>query len=249
MAIPTSRDQLKQYCLRKCGAPVININIEENQLQDCIDDALQFWQDHNADATERTYLVVQLTQEMMDNQYIPLPDNIFSVQKVFPINASGFSSGDYLFNLEYHIRAQDVYQMAQSPNLSSFFVTRQYIAEIDNMFNFAPQFTFNIHTNRVYLQTDWGRYTVGSYILIECYAILDMDSYSKLWGSVSLRELAAAMVKKQWGSNLSKFDQIRLPGGVTLNGWQIVQQAEMEIEKIKQDYIVKYSEPLGFIVG
>lgn len=246
----TSREELKEYCLRKCGAPVITINIDDLQLEDCVDDALQFAQDYNSDFTERTYFAVEITQEIKDTGIIPVPQNIFAVSKVMIRATDSTSSADPLFDVNYQLRAEDTLRMLSSrTDIAGYFIARSYLAEVDFQFRINPEFQFNISTGRVVVQTNRDKLVVGRNVLIECYAILDLVEFQNLWNNRPLRELAAAFTKRQWGQNLSKFDQVRLPGGVTLNGNQIQEQAEIEIEKIKQDYIIRYSEPLGFIVN
>lgn len=249
--IPSSREDLKQYCLERCGAPVITINIAPQQVDNAIDDALQYWQEYSLDAQERTYFIHQLTQQDIDNRYIVMPDNIFSVLNVF--GASPNSSVGMLFNVQYHITADAILGMTKAGGgggASSYFIAKQYLTDMNYLFNPDSPFRYRIHSHKLFIDTDWSiRFAVGTYVMVECYAILDPAVYSGVWGDWRLRELAAAMVKRQWGDNLRKFANVPLPSGVVLNGESIYQSAVEEIAQIKQDYIFNFDEPMGFYVG
>lgn len=249
--IPSSREELKQYCLERCGAPVITINIAPQQIDNAIDDAMQYWQEYSLDAQERTFYVHQITATDITNRYLTMPDNIFSVLNIY--GASPMSSAGMLFNVEYHITADAILGMTQAGSgsgASSYFITKQYLADMNYLFNPDAPFRFRIHNKRLHIDTNWStRFREGEYVMVECYAIIDPMAWVGIWGDWRLRELAAAMVKRQWGDNLRKFANVPLPSGVVLNGESIYQSAVEEIAQIKDEYIYKFDEPLGFYVG
>lgn len=251
MAIPSSRQELVEYCLERCGHPVISINIAPKQLDNCIDDALQYWREYAIDGQERTFLIHQITATDIANRFIPMPANVISVINVYGANA-GNSSGT-LFNVDYHITADAILGITGgSPGggVSQYFITKQYLADVNWLFNPDAPFRYRIHNQRLFIDTDWNaKFPEGAYVMVECYAWIDPAVYASVWGNWQLRELAAAMVKRQWGDNLRKFNNVALPGGVVLNGEAIYQGALQEIEMIKESYIDNFGEPLGFITA
>lgn len=249
--IPNSRETLKQYCLERCGAPILTINVADVQLENAIDDALQYWQEYAIDAQERTYYVHQITTQDVSNRYLTMPSNIFSVLQVF--GASATSSAGTLFNVQYHITADAILGMTQAGSgagASSYFITKQYLADMNFLFNPDANFRYRIHSRKLYIDADWDlKFKVGDYVMVECYAIISPSEYTSIWGNWQLRELAAAMVKRAWGDALRKYVNVSLPGGITLNGEAIYQDAIQEIAMIKSDYVQQFGEPLGFYVG
>lgn len=247
MALPTDRASLIEHCLRKCGKPVITINIAPEQLEDCISDALQFFQEYNLDAQERTHYVHTITQTNKDNKYIELPDNIISVVGCYGWNNTSLSSN--LFNAEYYITADAILGLTGGGNgLEQYFLTKQALADMNWLLNPTPPMRFRIHTRRLYIDMDWDKFTVGNTVLIECYAYIDPNVYQSIWSNWQLRDLAAAYVKKQWADNIRKFNGI-LPSGLQLNGEGIYAEAVRDIEEIKSQWIMSFSEPLGFYMA
>lgn len=251
MAVPNSRSELADYCLRACGHPVITINIAPSQIDDCINDALQYWQEYAIDGQERTFYVHQITPTDVTNGYITLPNNIISVIELYGYTAA--SSSGQLFNVEYHLEADAILAMTQAGGgggVSGYFVAKQYLADMNWLLNPNPPFRYRIHNHRLFIDTNWNtKFPAGNYIVAECYAYIDPEQFPSIWGNWQLRELAAAYVKRQWGRNLSKFVNVNLPGGIVLNGSEIAQEAAQEIEFIKTNYIDNFGEPLGFITA
>lgn len=252
MAIPTTREELKEYCLEKCGHPVITINIAPKQLDNCIDDALQYWREYAIDGQERTFWIHEITQTDLDNKFFVMPENVISVLNIYGAKP-GTATGT-LFNIEYHVTADAILGMTNAGSghggISDYFVTKQYLADVNWLLNPDPPFRYRVHNHRLYLDTNWdAKFVVGNTVMVECYAYIDPQVYASVWGNWQLRELAAAMVKRQWGDNLRKFTSVALPGGVTLNGEGIYQSAVEEIAMIKETYIENFGEPLGFFTA
>ncbi len=247
MAI-TSRQDLMDFCLRKCGYPVITINIAPEQIDDCIDEALEYWREYAIDAQERVFLPHQITATDITNKYFTLNDNILSVVNVYGVKPN--SNSGQLFSLEYHITADSIINLTQSKGgIEQYFTTKQGLADINWLLNPEPPFRFRIHNHKLYIDSNWDtRIIENNYIMVECYAYIP-DTNTSIWNNWQLKRLAAAYVKRQWGSNLSKFSNVALPGGVILNGTQIYEEAVQEIAMIEQEFVVNFSEPLGFITA
>jgi hypothetical protein len=305
MAKPATRAQFKDYCLRRLGHPVIEINVDDDQLEDRIDDALQFFHDYHFDGCEKIYMKHQFTQEDIDRRWIYAPDAVIFVHSVLPFDDSNSSVN--MFDLRYQLRLHDLYDFT-SVSYVSYEITMQHIRTLNLLFSGTPQFRFNRHQNKLMLDIDWSRDAqVGKYVIIECYRKLEPDTitltgtvtgntssntlvgtstifdqeiiendfitlsngvevqvrkinspteiliaantlsanatantmtkdgYSDVWDDRFLKQYTTAKIKYQWGSNLSKFAGIQLPGGVTLDGPRIMEEAQREIDKIEEE--------------
>jgi hypothetical protein len=305
MPKPTTRNQFKDYCLRRLGHPVIEINVDDDQLEDRIDDALQFFHDYHFDGCEKIYMKHQFTQEDIDRRWIYAPDAVIFVHSVLPFDDSNSSVN--MFDLRYQLRLHDLYDFT-SVSYVSYEITMQHIRTLNLLFSGTPQFRFNRHQNKLMLDIDWSRDAqVGKYVIIECYRKLEPDTitltgtvsgntssntlvgtstifdqeiiendfitlsngvevqvrkinspteiriaantlsanatantmskegYSDVWDDRFLKQYTTAKIKYQWGSNLSKFAGVQLPGGVTLDGPRIMEEAQREIDKIEEE--------------
>lgn len=316
MAAPATRQQFKDYCLRNLGFPVIQINVDDDQIEDRIDDALQFFHDYHFEGCEKVYMKHKFTQEDIDRQWIYCPDPVLFVIGVMPFDDSNSSVN--MFDLRYQLRLHDLYDFT-SVSYVSYEITMQHIRTLNLLFSGTPQFRFNRHHNKLFLDIDWERdATVGEYVVIECYRKMNPDTVS-LTGSVSatntantltgtstkfdqellegdvitvsstdiqvkrilspteiqltktptegisgtatiagltdvwndrfLKRYATALIKKQWGTNMKKFGGIQMPGGVTLNGKEIYDEAVEEINKIEEEMQSYNVLPSDFIMG
>lgn len=234
MANPTTRDELKKYCLRRLGAPVIEINVDEDQVQDRIDDALAFYHDYHYDGTERTFLKHQITATDITNNYIAIPSTINSIIDVMPLGND--TSTNNLFNVKYQITLNDI-QNWSGYQMSNYVMSMERIALMQELLVGKQRLRFSRHTDKMYLDMDWSRVSVGEYVIIECYQAMDPETYSQVYGDWWLRKYTTALIKKQWGQNLSKFEGMQLPGGVTFNGQQILSDANEEIAKLEEEVI------------
>lgn len=248
MAKPSTRLTLKQYCLRQLGYPVIEINVDEDQLEDRIDEALQFYQEYHYDGVEKLYLKHQITADDVTNEYVPIDDSIIGVEKVLPFNTTG--SRVNMFDVRYQMHLNDLYDLSKA-SLVNYSLAMRHVALIEDLFSQAPQFRYNRHTDRLYLDIDWTgkEIEVGDYILVEAYKILDPDTYTNVYNDMFLKRYTTALFKRQWGANLIKFDGMQLPGGITLNGRQLFDDATREIEQIEQEVQLRFELPVDFMVG
>jgi len=317
MAKPTTRLQFKDYCLRRLGFPVIDINVDDDQVEDRIDDALQFFQDYHFDGTEKIYMKHQITAEDINRRWIYAPEAVIFVTGVFPFDDSNSSIN--MFDLRYQLRLHDLYDFT-SVSYVSYEITMQHIRTLNLLFSGTPQFRFNRHQNKLFLDIDWTRdLQVGEYVIVECYrklspitinvtgtvtadtsantvtgygTIFDQEllendfitingedkqvyritspttlelqspvtanvdnvsvtssGYSDVWDDRFLKRYATALIKYQWGSNLSKFAGIQMPGGVTLDGPRIMEEARTEIDKVEEEMQVYNVLPNEIYMG
>jgi hypothetical protein len=247
MANPASRTQLKEYCLRRLGAPVVEINVDDDQVDDRIDDALAFYRDYHYDGTERTYLKHQVTQTDIDNGYITADDTVIGVINIFPIG-TGLQANN-LFNLRYQITLNEVHDWA-GEKLQNYVASMERIAMLEEILVGKQPLRYNRHTDKIHIDMDWKlRAPVGTYIIIECYKVLDTSTNTSVWGDWWLRQYTTALIKRQWGENLKKFEGMQLPGGVTFNGQTIWQEATEEIQKLEEEVQKNFSMPAMDMIG
>jgi hypothetical protein len=212
MASVTSREELKDYCLRRLGAPVIEINVDDDQVEDRIDDAFQFYREYHFDAVEKVYLKHQMTAEDITNQYITVPDLVVGVERILPF--SNRSDGTNIFSIRYQILLNDLYSL-MSTNLIYYYQVKQELELINQILVGTKPIRFNRHMNRLYVDMSWPEDAdVGSWIIVECWRILDPDTYRDVYNDMFLKRYCTALIKRQWGENLKKFQGVQLPGGV-----------------------------------
>lgn len=251
MAKPRSRQELKDYCLRALGAPVIEINVEDSQVEDRIDEALQYFADWNSNGAQRTYYKYQITQTDITNKYIDtytIDPNLMTVSKVFQVGMNLATNN--IFNVRYQMALTDFYGIRSGQmNLTGFVSTMQYIEMLQQLLDPEKNLRFNKYNNKLHIDTDWSDYSHGQFILIEGYTIIDADTYGEAYSDPMLKKYTTALIKRQWGSNLSKFEGVPLPGNITFNGGKLYTEAMEEIAKIEDDVLLKYQEPPDFIVG
>ena len=250
MAIPTTRDTFTDYCLRQLGHPVIEINVDDDQVSDRIDEALQFYQEFHYDGVERIYLKHLVTSQNISDGYIPLTDLIIGVRNILPFsgdNVSGADSG--LFNLQYQLRLNDLYDLTNT-SLIYYNTVRDYIALLDMLLNGAKPLRFNKHQNRLYIDMNWSQeINAGQYIIVDCYRAMDPTTWSDVWNDMWLKKYATALIKRQWAANIKKFSGLQLPGGVTLDGDKLYQEAMDEIKELEEQAQNTFSLPPDFMMG
>ena len=247
MAI-TSRILLKEYCLRRLGHPVIEINVDEEQCDDRVSDALQYFAEYHFDGVEKVFLKHTITQDDIDNEYIAMADPVISVIRVLPIpNFNAFQTG--FFNEEFQLRIQDLNTFTGS-SLINWQMSLQNWSMVDHLFTVTPTIHFNRKQNKVYLETNWAdKFSVGDILIVEAYRILDPSTYTEIYDDMFLKKYTAALIKRQWGENLKKFEGVQLPGGVTLNGKTIYDEAVEEINKIEEEMNMKWELPPTGLLG
>lgn len=248
MAIPTTRAQFKEYCLRRLGSPVIDINVSPEQIEDRIDDALLYYMDYHHDGSQRMLYRHQVVAEDITNGYIPVPEHIISIVDLFSLISS--ATGSYgMFGAQYQMHLNEAFTRVNQP-LLPYYTAKLHLANLDEMFNGEQHFRYNRHVNRMYIDMDWQEKTaVGQYILIECYQKVDPDEYTDVWGDRWLQRYCTTMIKQQWGSNLIKFEGLQLPGGVTFNGAKTYDDATAELLRLEEEMINSYSSPLMTFIG
>lgn len=247
MAIPTSRDEFKEYCLRKLGKPVLEINVDDDQIDDRVDESLKYYYDYHFDGSEKIYYKHLITEQDKVNKYITLPENIIGAVKIFPIGDPVVGHQD-LFNIRYQIALNDLYTLT-SVSLIPFYMTMQHLALIQQIIVGQKPIRYNRHTNRLYVDMDWNVHTGATYLLVEAYMVVDPDVFTDAWGDRWLQEYCTAKIKYQWGTNLTKFTGLELPGGVKFNGEKILDDAKQEIDKLEQEMISSYSLPVSDMIG
>ena len=269
MAVPNSKTTLKEYCLRALGKPVIEVNVDEDQLDDRVDEALQYFSQYHYDGVERMYMKYQVTADditraredetigtategsvsnTFKNQknFIVMPSAVLSVMNIFPFNDK---SNLNMFDIRYQMRLNDLYDFS-STSIVNYDVVLRHLDFLDHVLVGEKPLRFNQHDNRLYIDMDWTNdLQVGEYLVIECYRKLDPDSYTDIYNDIYLKKYVTALIKRQWGANLSKFEGVTMIGGVTLRGADIYQQAQDEIEKLEENIRTTYEEFPHMIMG
>lgn len=280
MAKPATRQQLIDYCLRRLGAPVLEINVDDDQIDDLVDDALQYFSERHFDGVERMYLKYKITQGDIDrgrakntdgvgivtttatsvdtgagsftssfyetSNFIQIPDSVTGIEKIFKFDTSSISGG--MFSLKYQIFLNDMYYF-NSVELLQYAMVKRYLEDIDFLLTTDKQVRFNKRQDRLYLDIDWGAQSAGNFMVIDCYRALNPDSFTQVYNDSFLKRYLTALIKRQWGQNLSKFRGVKLPGGIELNGGEILQQAEQELSDIKSRMSMEYELPPYDFIG
>ena len=275
MAKPSSRAEFKEYCLRKLGAPVLEINLATEQCEDIIDDALQIFYERHFDGVMQTFMKYKVTQDDIDrgrgpgqagvtgittqtassvidgatktfsfeenSNYLEIPPSIIGVNKLFRFNGTNTVTNN-MFSIKYQLFLNDIYYWG-STELLSYAMTRTYMEDLDFLLTTHKQIRFNQRQDRLYIDIDWGDVTKGDWFIIDCYRTVDATDYTRVWNDSFLKLYTTALMKKQWGQNLLKFQGVILPGGVELNGRQIFDDAERELDIIRERMSSTYELP------
>ena len=247
MAKLTSREELKQYSLRRLGEPVIQVNADDTQLEDRIDDAFQFYREYHFDAIEKVYLKHQITANNISQGYVEVSDAVVGVNAVLPFTNK--TSGNALFSIQYQILINDLYSL-MSTDIIYYTQVKRQIELLQQVLAGIKPVRFNRHANRIYIDMDWSvELDVGDFIVFEAYRILDSETYNDVYDDMFLKRYTTALFKRQWGENLKKFGGISLPGGTTLNGEAIYNEAMAEIAQIEQEMQGRFELPVDFFTG
>lgn len=279
MAKPNTRQELVDYCLRQLGAPVLEINVADEQVDDLVDDTIQYFNERHYDGVEKMYLKYKITQDDIDrgrakgtngvgivtttgtsnivgfgtttfnfyetSNYIQVPSSVTGIEKIFKFDTSTISGG--MFSIKYQLFLNDLYYL-NSVDLLTYAMTKSYLEDIDFLLTTEKQVRFNKRQDRLYLDIDWGAQSKDTYLVIECYRALDPESFSQVYNDSFVKKYLTALIKKQWGQNLIKFQGVKLPGGIELNGRQMYDDAQRDLEDIKQRMSSEYElPPLDFI--
>lgn len=249
MAKPNTRQTFIDYCLRSLGAPVVEINVDDDQVEDRVDEAIQLYQHYHADSIEKVYLKHQITASDITNGYIPITDMITDVVRVMPIRDTMATNS--LFDVKYQIHLNDVYSLGFLGSLVDYEMSMQWMSLLDMIMDSDDKhISFDRHKNRLRIDMDWANeVAVDQYIVVECYRIIDPDTYTDVYNDYFLKRYATALIKQQWGQNLLKFEGMTMPGGVQFNGRQIFEDAKEELEKLNEEVRLNWEQPVDFYTG
>ena len=271
MAIPTSKSTFKSYCLRALGFGVIDINVSDDQVDDRIDEALQYFAQYHYDGVEKMYLKYQITQDDLDRaasndtttatdtvdsnitatfkegkNFIPMPSSVVSVIQIFPFDDQATNN---MFDIRYQLRLNDLYDFS-STSIIQYQMTMQQLDFLSHILVGEKPVRFNQHQNRLYLDMDFANdIDVGEFIIIECYRKIDPATYTDIFDDIYLKRYATALIKRQWGANLSKFKGVQILGGVEMDGEGIYSQAQEEINKLEEEIQLAFETPIDYMVG
>jgi hypothetical protein len=246
MALPTTREEFKLNCLRRLGHPVIEINVDDDQVDDRVDEALSKYWDYHFDGTNKTFFKYTLTQTDINNQWVPVPENVIGIVHLFPIGSS--LSTNNLFNIRYQIALNDLYTLT-STSMVPYYMAMQHIQTLEQLLVGLQPFRYNRHRDRLHIDMNWGQVQVGYVIVAEAYEVVDPEVFTDVWKDNWLQRYATALIKRQWGSNLTKFSGMVLPGGVTFNGEKILDDAVAEQTKMEDELIVNYGAIMHDMMG
>jgi hypothetical protein len=248
VSTPRSRDEYRDWCLRKLGHPVVNINVDDDQVEDAIDEALQFFRDFHFDGVEHWYVSHQVDATDISNRYLEVDEDVIGVTRIFPVGSTNASVN--MFDLRYQLRLHDLYDFT-STSYVNYVLTQQHIRTLDMMFTGEAPIRFNRHTHKLYIDWNWesGAIQVGEWIVIEGRKILDMDAYTETWDDRMFKKLGTAHIKKQWGQNMKKYAGMQLPGAIAMNGQVVFDEAVAEIEALELEIKNTYQEPPRFIIA
>ena len=282
MAQPSSRQELIDYCKRKLGAPVLEINVADEQIEDLVDDAVQFFQERHFDGVSQIFLKYQITQDDIDrgrapngnnptagivtstataniagssvtfnykenSNYLQVPPSIIGVTKVFHFDGTNTVTNN-MFSVKYQLFLNDIYYWG-STELLTYAMVKTYLEDMDFLLTTQKQIRFNQRMDRLYLDIDWGSVNVNDYLIIDCHRTLDPNDFARVWNDSFLKPYLTSLIKRQWGQNLIKFQGVKLPGGVELNGRQIYDDAQREIDVIMEKMSNTYELPPLDMIG
>ena len=281
MAQPTTRQELIDYCKRKLGAPVLEINVADEQIDDLVDDAIQLFQERHFDGVYPTFYKYKITQNDIDrgrspgnnsvvglvtttvttnivgtattfsytenSNYLQVPPNIIGVNKIFQFDGNNAITNN-MFSIKYQLFLNDVYSFG-ALEILSYAMVKTYLEDLDFLLNTQKQIRFNKRQDRLYLDIDWGSISVGTYIIIDCYSTLDPNDYTRIYNDSFLKPYLTSLIKRQWGQNLIKFQGVKLPGGIELNGRQIYDDGQKEIDTLMEKMSNTYELPPFDMIG
>ena len=283
MASPSSRSELADYCKRQLGAPVLEINVADEQVDDIIDDAVQYFQERHFDGVAQTYLKYKITQDDIDrgrasmetnkkqtgittttatadiagtdvtfsyyenSNFLQIPPSVIGVTKIYHFDGTNTMTNN-MFSVKYQMFLNDIYYWGAT-ELLTYAMTKTYLEDINFLLTTEKQIRFNKRMDRLYLDIDWGSVSKDDYLVIDCFSQLDPDTYGRVWNDSFLKKYTTALLKRQWGQNLLKFQGVKLPGGVELNGRQIYDDAEKDLEIIREQMSNTYELPPLDMIG
>ena len=280
MAQPASRTDLINYCKRQLGAPVLEINIADEQVDDLVDDALQYFHERHFDGVIQTFLKYKITQDYIDrgrgkgsnnpvgivtttatstvgisstfsfeenSNFLQIPPAVLGINKIFRFDGSNTVTNN-MFSVKYQLFLNDVYTFS-STEILSYAMTKRYLEDLDFALGTEKYIRFNKRQDRLYLDFDWGAASKDDYLIIDCYRLIDPNDFTRVYNDSFLKKYLTALMKRQWGQNLIKFQGVKLPGGIELNGRQIYDDAEKDLEIIREQMSNTYELPPLDMIG
>jgi hypothetical protein len=282
MAQPSTRQELIDYCKRQLGYPVLEINVADEQIDDLVDDAIQFFQERHFDGVYQTFYKYKVTQDDIDrgrarggnstvgiatttasasivgsattqfsyeenSNFLQVPPNVIGVTKLFHFDGSATLTNN-MFSVKYQLFLNDIYYWG-STELLTYSMVKTYLEDMDFLLTTQKQIRFNKRQDRLYLDIDWGTLGVDDYLIIDCYTTLDPNDYSRVWNDSFIKPYLTALIKRQWGQNMMKFTGVKLPGGVELNGRQMYDDAQKDLEMIMEKMSNTYELPPLDMIG
>lgn len=246
MAVPQTRNDFKNWCLRKIGMPVISLNLDDDQIEDRIDEALNFFWDYHFEGAEKVYYKYQYTAQDLTNQYITLPPNIIGTVNIFPVGTS--LSTNNLFNIRYQITLNDLYDLT-STTMVPYYMAMQHIQFLEQLLVGQQPIRFSRYTNQLHIDMSWDNVNVGDFLIVEAYQVVDPTVYAGVWSDRWLQRYATTLIKLQWAENIGKYQDIKLPAGNVLNGAKIYADADREKDKLEEEMINTWSLPVADLIG
>lgn len=237
--VPSNRQQFKEYCLRKLGKPVIQINVSDEQVDDRVDEALKLYYDYHFDGSEKIYYKHLITEQNKEDGFIILPENIIGAVRIFPYGFSSSTSSQALFSVEYQIAVNDLYTFA-STSMVPYVMMRQHLELVQQTLVGEKPIRYSKHKDKLFIDMNWKRVTAGEYLIVEAYEIVDPEIYNDVWSDRWLQNYTTALIKQNWGSNITKMNGIVMPGGISFNGERILDDANREIEKLEEELKVSW---------
>jgi hypothetical protein len=281
MAQPSTRQELIDYCKRKLGAPVLEINVADEQIDDLVDDAIQFFQERHYDGVYPTFFKYRITADDIargkgtsgntpvgivtttatanivgtavtfsyteNSNYLQVPPNVIGVNKIFTFDGSNTTTNS-MFSIKYQLFLNDIYYFGTT-ELLSYAMVKTYLEDLDFLLNTQKQIRFNKRQDRLYIDIDWGSVTENHYLIIDCYSTLDPNDYARIYNDSFIKPYLTSLIKRQWGQNMMKFTGVKLPGGVELNGRQMYDDAQKEIDVLMEKMSNTYELPPYDLIG
>lgn len=255
--IPKTRNEFKEYCLRKLGKPVIQVNVSDSQVDDRIDDALQMFNEYHFDGKESSYIIHEVTQNDIDNGYLQLPDTVFGVTNILSKRTAGgvFDSG--IFNVQFQIHQSDYFHRSGifsfAGQMTDYYLVKRHISLMDFMLNGPDNFDFNRKTGKLFIHGS-SPLQLSEKIMFKGYTLFERDSngdpiYANIWNDEWMKKYAVELIRQQWGQNLSKYSGVQLPGGITFNGMEMWMNATDNLAKLEDELKNNLQEPCDFFMG
>jgi hypothetical protein len=247
LSIPATRQQFKDYCLRKLGSPILNIDLTSEMIDDRIDQAITYWQQFHVEGTLLQYYSYQVQAQDITNRYITLPTNVIGVGKLFDVSAI-FGSSD-IFSVTWQFVQSQIFNMS-SIQVAPYWMMMQNLQQLQQVLVGQKFIRFNQFEGNLYIDMDWPAQTVaGNYLVVEVYVANDPEVFPRIWGDIWLQRYSIAQIKKNWGEVLCKYLEMPLTGGLKVDGHRLLTEAQTEIDNLEKEMFNTWSIPIGVLTG